>query len=179
MSAALAAAPSPPAIHASTPAHGGHATAAFTHGFKVARPVAESFRFFEPVGEKRWASDWQPVFAGADDAQLKSGSTFTVERPGYGPGTLLTVWTILRYEPPALIEYLNTIPGIRTTRITVRCAPAGAHDTQVSVDYLYRSISVAGDASLAGFTVEKYRMMIDSWGKEIADYLQRGTPASP
>ena len=59
------------------------------HSFTVARPPAEAFVLFEPVGEKCWAENWHPVFTSPEAARLHDGSVFTVA--GHGPdGTALT-----------------------------------------------------------------------------------------
>lgn len=158
----------------------GRARAEFEHDFTVARPPAEAFVFFEPVGEKTWAEDWQPVFATAADAQLHNGSVFTVERPRPGGGApMASVWTIARYEPPHGIEYANVLIGVRATRIAVRCEPDGPAATRVTARYVYTGLSAEGDAAIAQVTADSFREMIESWGTSIAAYLTRGTPASP
>jgi hypothetical protein len=149
------------------------------HSFIVARPRAEAFRFFEPVGEKNWAEGWRPVFATEHDALLHDGSVFTVVTRHADGTTIDSVWTISRYDPPHVIEYRNVIVGVRVTRIVVRCDAAVPSGTRVTVRYTYTSLSAAGDAALASITEEKFRAMIDGWGQAIAAYLERGTPASP
>lgn len=173
MPAVIPAAPPAPSI-------AGRATAEREHTFSVALPAAEAFVMFEPVGEKNWAENWQPVFVSASDASLHNGSVFTVERAGHGGSDPVTsVWTLTRYEPGRLIEYFNVLPPFRATRITVACEPAGAQATRVTVHYAYRSLSPEGDAMVAAITDVAYRAMIDGWGRAIADYLRRGTAASP
>jgi uncharacterized membrane protein len=162
-----------------SPTVAGRATAEREHAFIVSRPVAESFPLFEPVGEKQWAENWQPVFVSEADARLHDGSVFTVDRPGPGGAAVTSIWTITRYEPGRVIEYRNVLPGLRATRITVHCEPAAADQTRVTVRYAYRSLSAEGDAMIAATTDEAFRAMIDSWGTAIADFFKRGTPASP
>jgi hypothetical protein len=155
-----------------------HARTEHTHSFTVARPLAEAFVFFEPVGEKNWAEGWAPVFATPADAQLHNGSVFTVERP-HGGTTLSSVWTITRYEAPRVIEYHNVLIGVRTTRITVSCESVADGETHVAVRYVYTGLSDTGDKAIAQITDASYREMIDGWGAEIAAFLKRGTPATP
>lgn len=156
-----------------------HARAEREHAFAVARPLAETFTFFEPVGEQRWAEDWQPVFATSADATLHDGSVFTVTSPASSDGPpVSSVWTITRYEPPRAIEYHNVLLGLRATRIAVWCAAAGPDGTCVTVRYVYTGLSAAGDAMIRRITPDSYRQMIAGWGAAIAAYLQRGTPAS-
>ncbi|MGE0453254.1 MAG: SRPBCC family protein [Vicinamibacteria bacterium] len=157
----------------------GHLRATHEHAFTLALPPAEAFTFFEPIGEKRWASDWDPRFPVPEDAQLHDGSVFTVLRPAEGGATLESVWTITRYAPPLEVEYANVLVGVRATRITVRCDPAPAGATRVGVRYVYTGLSDAGDREIAGLGAAAYREMIESWGADIAAYLERGTPATP
>jgi hypothetical protein len=155
------------------------ATTEREHTFSVALPVAGAFGLFEPIGEKKWAEGWQPVFVSEADADLHDGSVFTVDRPGEGGAPITSVWTITRYEPGRVIEYRNVLPGIRATRIIVRCEPTSDTDTRVTVRYTYHSLSTEGDAAITRITAPAFRDMIDGWGTAIADYLKRGTPASP
>lgn len=157
-----------------------HARAEHSHAFIVARPLAETFGFFEPVGEKKWAEHWAPVFATPTDAKLHNGSVFTVERPSpHGGPPVSSIWTITRYDSPNAIEYHNVLIGVRTTRITVSCESVAPAETRVTVRYVYTGISESGDKAIGEITESSYREMIESWGKSIADYLKRGTPASP
>lgn len=156
----------------------GHVHAEREHAFTLALPLAETFAFFEPIGEKRWATGWQPVFASPEDARLHDGSVFTVESADAHGGAVSSVWTVSRYEPSRLIEYRNVLPGLRATQIMVRCEPLET-GTRVTVRYVYHGLSEQGNQLIRKITPEAYRTMIDSWGSSIEDYLKRGTPASP
>lgn len=162
------------------PVSAGHVRLGRESSFTVARPPADSFSFFEPLGEKRWADDWQPVFATAADARLAVGTVFTVERPAaHGGERVSSLWTITRYEPPHAIEYFNVLLGIRATRIAVRCEPAAPGQTRVTVRYTYTGLSAAGDAAIGAISETAFSQMIAEWSRAIARYLERGTPASP
>jgi len=163
---------------ASASPNAGHVHTEREHAFIVALPPAETFPFFEPIGEKRWAPDWQPVFASPEDARLHDGSVFTVESAHAHGGMVRSVWTVSRYEPSRLIEYRNVLPGLRATQIVVRCEPLES-GTRVTVRYVYHGLSEQGNQLIRKMTPEAYRTMIDGWASSIADYLKRGTPASP
>lgn len=161
-----------------SPAH--HRRLEREHSFHVELPPAEAFTFFEPIGEKRWAEDWQPVFPTPEDARLHDGTVFTVARPHPAGGAPIdSVWTITRYEPPELIQYWNVLVGIRTTRIEVQCRARPTGGTHVRVRYLYTGLSDAGDTAIAEVTEAAFAKAIGGWGDAIAAYLRRGTPASP
>lgn len=149
------------------------------HSFILGLPPADALGFFEPIGEKRWAEDWQPVFATPADAQLHDGSVFTVSRPHpAGSAPVDSVWTVTRYEPPRTIEYRNVLAGLRATRISVRCEATTDRHTRVIVRYVYTGLSEVGDAAIAEVTETAFAKSIEGWGQAIAAYLRRGTPAS-
>lgn len=162
-----------------TPADLGRLRLEREHSFNVALPLAQAFVFFEPIGEKLWAEDWQPVFVSAEDAALQAGSVFIVPTRTPSGRPVEAVWSVARYEAPDLIEYRNVIPGVRATCVRVRCKADGPERTRVVVRYTYHSLSDEGDEFVRGMTGEKFSAMIDSWGEAIAAYLVRGTPASP
>ena len=149
------------------------------HTFSVARPPAEAFRLFEPVGEKLWAEGWHPVFTSPSDAELHDGSVFTVECATPQGGTLTSVWMVSRYNPPHAIEYRNVFPGVRATQIVVRCEPVGTRQTRVVVHYVYHGLSESGDQFLATITPEAFRTNLNGWDTAIRAWLGRGTPATP
>lgn len=150
------------------------------HSFTVARPAAEAFGLFTPLGEKNWAEGWNPVFPTAGDLPLRDGSVFTVEAPHpHGRGLMQSVWSVSRFEAPRLIEYRNVIIGLRATRIQVECTAAGEKETRVTVRYTYTGLSTEGDELIGQITAERFKAMIGEWDKSIAAYLKRGTPATP
>jgi hypothetical protein len=150
------------------------------HSFTVALPASDAFPLFEPIGEKKWAEGWNPVFPSAGDLPLRDGSVFTVEAPRPdGRGVMQSVWSVSLYAPPRLIEYRNVVLGLRATRISVECVADGEKRTKVTVRYEYTGLSAEGDALIGQITPGHYAAMIDQWGEAIAAYLKRGTPATP
>lgn len=193
--AAVSGAPASQECRAPITENAGHHRLAREHSFLVALPLAETFHLFTPVGEKKWAEGWHPIFASCDDEILAEGSVFTVTSAApSGGGEVHSVWAVSRYAPPFAIEYRNVLIGLRATHIAVRCEAlaedAGAATslpiasrargcTRVTVRYVYHGLSEAGDAFIAQMTEEKFRAMIESWSTAVADYLVRVTPATP
>jgi len=156
-----------------------HLTVARTHAFSVALPLAEAFTLFEPIGEKRWAADWNPVFASPADAALSDITVFTRDAT-HGGKIQTSIWLITHYDPVGgMIEYRTIVPGLRVSRITVRCRATDPTTTRVEVTYRHASLSDAGDRFIEDLTVEKYRTSIEEWNAAIRAYLVRGTPATP
>jgi hypothetical protein len=162
-----------------TTEHAHHARADRKHAFSVGLPPSEAFLLFEPVGEKNWADGWRPVFASPEDARLHDGSVFTVNRPHPIHGSIESVWMVSRYEPPHRIEYRNVEAGRRVSWISVHCEAAGERTTRVSVRYVFTGLSKEGDDHITKMTEPAFREMIEGWSKMIANYLERGTPATP
>ena len=154
-----------------------HLRIARESSFTVNLPPKQAFVLFEPVGEKNWAEDWQPVFASASDAQLAEGSVFTVEGQHSPAGVVNAVWTVVQYAPPDRIEYFSVIPGLRATRILIRCH-ALAEVTHITVGYDYHGLSAEGDRYLEKITENSFRRMIGQWSASITSYLKRRRPAS-
>lgn len=164
-----AAVPGVPAASAAPSHH--HLSVERTHRFTVALPLAEAFPLFEPIGEKAWAPDWDPVFATNADAQLSDRTVFTRAAP-HGDHMPTSIWLITRYDPAGgLIEYRAIVPGVRVARITVRCTPDGGASTTVDVTYLHTSLSDDGDRFVRDMTEGKFRSFIEDWAIAIRTYL--------
>lgn len=168
-------------VHAASPAptSANHLKASRSHSFTVALPLANAFTFFEPLGEKRWAEGWHPVFATPDDLPLHNGSVFSVDIPRPDGGVTQSVWSVCRYDPPQCIEYRNIVLGVRATRIQIECSAASKTETRVTVRYEYTGLSTAGDLFIGQMSLARFAAMIGEWDQAIADYLKRGTPATP
>ena len=92
--------------------------------------VEQVFPMFEPIGEARWAAGWSPRFLWPADGAAGVGTTFTTDEHGRE-----SYWTIAEYEPGHRIVYSHLVPGSRSGRIEVSCAPAdGGTDATVRYD---------------------------------------------
>lgn len=157
-----------------------HLSVTRTHSFTVPLPKAHAFTLFEPVGEKLWAEGWSPVFATPGDATLSDNTVFTRTVIHHGQPAQTSVWLVTHYDQAGgVIEYRAVVPGLRVSRITVRCRESQASETSVEVTYRHTSLSNEGDAFVQDVTEEHYRASIEEWNTAIRAYLARGTPATP
>ncbi len=157
-----------------------HLSVTRTHSFTVPLPKPNAFILFEPVGEKLWAEGWSPVFATPDDATLSDNTIFTRTVTHQGKPAQTSTWLVTRYDRPGgVIEYRAVVPGLRVSRITVRCRESRESETLVEVTYRHTSLSNEGDLFVQGMTEEHYRASIEEWNTAIRAYLARGTPATP
>jgi hypothetical protein len=135
----------------------------------VGLPVADTFTFFEPEGERAWAEGWDPQYHFPPDGRAERGMVFTT-----GHGGELTIWTLIRHEPAAgLVEYVRTSPGSRTGTVLVQCSALDAQRTRVTVVYTLTALTPAGNEVLRDMGEERFRAYIESGEKAIAEAIAR------
>src|SRR4051812_17273189 len=134
-----------------------------SHSLVVAKPLAEAFVFFTPEGERAWAEGWDPQYHHPDDGRLQIGLVFTT-----GRGNEHTIWTVVRLEPPNLVEYVRTTPGSRTGTVLVQCAALREGLTRATVVYSLTSLSSEGEKVLRDLDDAAFQRFIESWEASIA-----------
>ncbi len=132
--------------------------AARSHRIRLGVDAATAFPLFEPIGEGRWAADWRPTFAWPADGEACVGGTFLTDHVDHE-----AVWVIADYDPPNRIVYVAVAPGVRASRIEVRCHADGSAGTDVDVRYDVTSLSPAGDFRLEGLEEPAFSAMIEHW----------------
>ena len=137
-----------------------------SHSLVVAKPLAEAFTFFTPEGERAWAEGWDPRYHHPEDGALERGMVFTT-----GAGTEHTIWTVIRLDPPNLVEYVRTTPGSRTGTVLVQMSALGGDRTRVTVVYSLASLGPEGEKVLRGLDEGAFRRYIESWEASIAQAL--------
>ena len=145
-----------------------------SHSLVVARPLAEAFAFFTPEGERAWAEGWDPRYhhpaaPGKDHPALERGLVFTT-----GSGAEHTIWTVVRLDPPNLVEYVRTTPASRTGTVLVQCSALGAGRTHVTVVYSLTSLTPEGEQVLRSLDEAAFRRFIESWEASIAKVIAEG-----
>lgn len=139
-----------------------------SHALLVALPREEAFFCFTPEGERDWAPGWDPRYHHPADGTLARGMVFTT-----GEGADHTIWTMVRHEPPQLVEYVRTTPASRTGTVLVQLAAEGAARTRVTVTYTLTSLNDEGGRVLAEMDDAKFRGFIESWEQMIAAAISR------
>jgi len=135
--------------------------------FEVSSDPATTFALLEPIGERRWAPEWDPQFVYPESCAPQTGAVFT-----YGNGDRTSFWTIADYNRERRhIVYVMFLPGERLTRIEIDCSASGAGGTRVRVAYTHTALGDAGRALLAGFTEAAYRRELDGWQAAIESCL--------
>jgi hypothetical protein len=129
-------------------------------------PIETVFPLFTPLGEKHWATGWNPEIVYPRDRDIAEGMVFrTQERVEH-------VWTVVRYDPAKYTVAYNTVgQGVAVRQIEVRCQAAGANRTDVTVTDSYIGLSPVGNSLVEGLTESAYAAKMAHWKEAIGAYL--------
>jgi hypothetical protein len=143
-----------------------------SHTIHLPCTVERAFPLFEPLGEKLWAHDWEPMILYPTSGAATVGAVFTTQHAN----EQTKIWTIIAYEKElAHIAYFNVLPHCYTSRIDIRCEAAGTQATRAYITYTLTALTPHGNAHIERFTNEQqYRAYISSWEKAIGHYLLYG-----
>jgi hypothetical protein len=138
-------------------------------GFTVARPIAEVFELFSPLGEKRWVPGWSPEILHPPGASWEPGMIFrTREESGDA------VWVVSHLDRAGhRVEYHRLEPGHYVARIVVSCAERGPGTTDIHTSYEYVGLSDRGNAEIAGMTAAAYAEKMQRWRRWIEELFTR------
>lgn len=137
--------------------------------FVVPLPADRAFALFTPEGEKSWADGWHPEYLHPADGRIAHGMVFRTRAGGED-----TVWTVARFEPPTLVEYVRCTPASRTAIVTVRCTPLDGERCTVAVGYAFTGLTEAGNEWIRAMDERRFAEFIDGWRSEIEAMLARG-----
>ena len=138
---------------------------------EVALPPQDAFALFTPSGERRWARGWDPRFPSPVADETAPGTVFHIAHAGR-----LAIWTVVRRDLGASIEYSTTTPDERAGLITVTLAPSPT-GTTATVTYVLTSLTPEANAELDGFAAD-YPGFLAHWQHAIARAISDGS-ASP
>lgn len=121
-----------------------------SHRFTVDGPVDTVFSLFDPISERDWVDDWNPVPVFPEELSRAEGTVFMLVRDGR-----TAVWTVLRYSPVQHVaEYLVTEYDYQHRWIYVSCSAEDNARTQVEARYVTTALSPQGQAELARYGAE-------------------------
>lgn len=139
-----------------------------THSIKINTNVEKAFKLFTAEGEILWAEGWNPVFYFPESETTLEGSVFSTENNG-----IKTIWTCIEFdENNSAVKYIRTIPESNTAIVSVKCNFLDENNTMVDVRYNFTSLTESGNDHIERFTEEYYIEFINSWKKEIDEYLE-------
>lgn len=144
-----------------------------SHTLRVNAPIERVFPLFEPLGERAWATGWQPVMLYPPSGAARAGTVFTTDYDGEDT----TIWTIAAYDATAgLITYHRVTPGSRAGIIAIHCAATSDGATDATITYTFTALSDAGNDFIAGFTAAHYAREMALWEAALNHYLLHGEP---
>lgn len=126
------------------------------------------FSLFDPIGEKKWAENWNPTFAFPEFA-VRQGSVFTTrDREGTE-----TIWIITKLDKKSRsIVYTAATPSLKVSVIEINCQPDGTNRTKTRVTYTITALSEKGKEYVASMTRQHYQAWMTDWERAINYYLQ-------
>ena len=130
---------------------------------------ARAFPLFTPLGERRWAPGWDPLFHFPADGEARAGALFSTR----GEDGRETLWVIVDWRPERRrVRYARVTPGLRAGTVEVACAPGPDRTTVATVTYDLAALSPEGDADLATRTESWYAGFLAEWEQQIAAALR-------
>ncbi len=139
-----------------------------TTTIQLSAPPDQVFPLFEPLGEKLWAPNWEPVMIYPPAGSPETNAVFTT-REHDGPPT---VWIIAQFDPAQFqIIYVRVAPHSHVATIAVHCASEGAEMTTARVSYTFTGLTAQGNAYVNTFSEDYYHAWILQWERAITHYL--------
>ena len=124
-----------------------------SHSFEVNGPIAQVFGLFDPVSEREWVDDWNPLPIIPEELSREAGTVFILERDDR-----MAVWTILRYSAVQHVaEYLVTEYDYQHRWIYVSCSAETEHTTRVMARYVTTALTPLGQEELNRYGPEFLR----------------------
>lgn len=145
-----------------------HASGSQTRTFTLPAPCARVFPYFTAEGERQWAPGWAPEMLSGD---RKRGSAFRTR----APDGRVTTWIVSAYEPAThRVSYARLAEGSNIGLVDVRCEPADAGRSRISVSYTLTALGSEGDAYVRAFLDDAaYTAYIDEWRQQLTAALAR------
>lgn len=130
------------------------------------------FSLFDPIGEKKWAENWNPTFMFPEPG-VRQGSVFTTRDHD---GTE-TIWIITKFDKNNRnIVYTSVTPSFKVSIIEISCEPNRANHTKARVTYTIAALSEKGKQYITSMSKQHYHKWMANWEKAINHYLQHGHP---
>jgi hypothetical protein len=132
--------------------------------------IDDVFPLFDPVGEKKWSEDWNPIPIFPSSGVQEGGVFLTRHDDG-----VEAIWVITKLDRNSRnIVYTSFTPSFKVSVIEIECEPAGLDCTKARVTYTVTALSEKGNQYVNSFTGDYYCEWMTHWEKAINHYLQHG-----
>ncbi len=139
-----------------------------TNSIELNGSIDKVFYLFTPIGEKKWAEGWEPKVIYPHNEKVKEGMVFSTRHIDEH----LTYWVVVDYNAEEyFVQYVNFIYDYRSVVLKIKCNRINENKTEAVVNYLYTSLSEKGNEFIDSVTEEEQKEYIESWQKDINNYL--------
>ena len=139
-----------------------------TRSFRLDAPCAKVFPLFTPLGEKAWASGWDPEMLSGREER---GSVFRTRAHDAE-----TLWVVADYRPDeGRVSYARLRQGSNFGLVDVECKAAGA-GSEITVRYTLTGVTPEGEAYVGAFLADAH---YDAFMREWQDSLHAALAKAP
>ena len=143
-----------------------------SHVLSLNGGIDDVFGLFDPIGEKKWSEDWNPLMV-FPPSGICQGAVFETK----GKDERKTIWVISAFDlNNRSIIYTTVTPDFKVSVIEVKCEPDDISHTKAHVTYTVTALSEKGTQYLDSFSEDYYHRMMTHWEEAINHYLQHGCP---
>jgi hypothetical protein len=106
--------------------------------------IERVFPLFTPLGEKKWAQDWNPDLIFPSGGATQEGQI--LQTPDHMHGAPPSTWVVSRYDTSShQIQYIIT-SAVRVAVISITCTASGKDSTGATISYTLTGLSAEGNA---------------------------------
>jgi hypothetical protein len=143
-----------------------------SHVLSLNDGIDDVFGLFDPIGEKKWSEDWNPLMV-FPPSGICQGAVFETR----GKDGLETIWVISTFDRNNRnIVYTTVTPNFKVSVIEVKCESEGTNHTKARVVYTVTALSEKGTQYIDYFSEDHYIKMMTHWEEAINHYLRHGCP---
>ena len=139
-----------------------------TRSFRLDAPCAAVFHLFTPLGERAWASDWDPEMLSGREER---GSVFRTRAHDAE-----TLWIVADYRPAeGHVSYARLRKDSNFGLVDVECKAAGT-GSEITVRYTLTGVTPAGEEFVRKFLDDAH---YDAFMREWQDSLHAALAKAP
>jgi hypothetical protein len=108
-----------------------------SHVLSLNGEIDDVFGLFDPIGEKKWSEDWNPLMVFPPSGICQGAVFETRDKNG-----IQTIWVISTFDlNNRNIVYTTVTPNFKTSLIEVKCELDGTNHTKTRVTYTVTALS--------------------------------------
>jgi hypothetical protein len=120
-----------------------------------------------PVREYEWIDTWRCRLIFTQSGVAEQDAIFTTEAPS-------EIWTVCRYAPPEIIEFVRVSPGLRVNRMTLELRAEDMAGTVLRWTSRFTSLSEAGNRWLEDMDRAAFDRQMDLTEARLNHFLDTG-----